>query len=134
MSAVYDELVLVVGHAAADRLVAAFAGTMLRVPRAAASAVAFVRFDAVVGADARAALVAHYGGDALYVPRNEQIATRRREGRALALAAAGLTTRQIAEQLAYVVRPTDRWVRAVLAKHRPQPGGMRDAGMAPGQR
>jgi DNA-binding NarL/FixJ family response regulator len=118
MSAVYEELVLIIGHAGADRLVAAYGGGIIRIPRAGQATVALVKLDAVIGPDLREQLVAHYGGEQLYIPRNAAVSLRERERRVVELAGQGLTSTQIASRMAYVVRPTYRWVARVLQRHR----------------
>jgi hypothetical protein len=123
VSVIYDELALVIGHAVADRLVAAYGGGNLSIPKAAHSPggtvnLAAVKLDAVIGPAARDQLIAYYGGEQLYIPRNAGQALRSRERRVLELAAQGLSGAQIAARMAFVSRPTSRWVARVLARHR----------------
>lgn len=116
MSRCYAELVLVIGHDAADRLVARYGGTCVFPPSGEPVGIRWEAVQSVIGIVAAAALVHRYRGTRLYVPLN--VAARRawQEAEVLRLASTGMRDEEIAERIAVMIRPTASWVAIVRRK------------------
>lgn len=117
MSVLYDEILLVIGHEATDRLVAAFGGCCIFPPSGEPVGARWERVQAVIGMEAAAALVWRYRGTRLYVPLNTAARRAWQESEVVRLAALGMSDDEIAAQVAVLVRPTANWVAIVRRKY-----------------
>ena len=113
MSYMHDELALVIGPAATERLVATYGGCCVFPPSGVPVGARWERVQAVIGMDAAAALVARYRGTRLYVPLNVEARRKWQEQEVERLVAEGLPDEEIAERVAVMVRPTANWVALV---------------------
>ncbi|MCX7691778.1 MAG: hypothetical protein N2055_00050 [Tepidimonas taiwanensis] len=104
------------GDAVAESLRVHFGGTQLRVPRRRVGKA----WDALVrclGETAAAEMADTFGGEVLYIPRNaadERLARRAQVAQRLAQ---GQTYAQIARELVFLVRYTERGLRKLMEKY-----------------
>lgn len=114
MSALLEELTLVIGHAALQKLVERFGGRTIYPPRAGTEGGARWRVvREAIGEEAAAALVARYEYTRLYVPQDAAARRAWQEREVLRLASEGKSNAEIAERITVTIRPTERWVERV---------------------
>jgi hypothetical protein len=113
MSAMLEELTLVIGHAATRRLVEVYGGRNIFPPMLGATGARWNQVREIVGEAAADALCRRYCGTRLYIPLN--VAARRawQEREIVRLSAEGLSDDEIADKIAVMIRPTASWVARV---------------------
>lgn len=102
-----------IGAAGAVALVQEFGGLSVKVPKHPAGRV-WSKLVACMGERSAADLVESFGGEGLYIARNEAEARSQRRAQLAAMHAQGLSLSQIAKAYTYTQRYTERGIRRIL--------------------